>query len=663
MIAELGLAALWLAAALSALQLLGGIAGVRAEGSSLAALVRPAAAMQALLCAVAFAALLWVFAVTDLSVQLVAANSHSEKPLIFKLAGAWGNHEGSMLLWVTVMALAGGLIAAVERRLPERTMLATLAAQSFVGLGFYAFLLFSSNPFTRLDPAPEQGMGLNPLLQDIGLAFHPPTLYLGYVGLSVAFSFAVGALVTRQVTPDFAKVMRPWVLGAWVFLTLGITAGSYWAYYELGWGGWWFWDPVENASLMPWLAATALLHSASVLAARDALRAWTILLGVVAFSMSMVGTFLVRSGILTSVHAFAVDPERGSFILALLVLYIGGALVVFALRAGTVTEGERFASLSREGALVINNVALSAILGIVLLGTLYPLLTEAFDVRVSVGPPYFNPVGAIFFLPMLAVLAVGPLLRWRQDSFARIRGPVAAVAMVGLVALVAVWFVSGIALLPLLGIALALAVAVGSVMPLAGRNLLRLPLPTWGMVLAHLGVAVAVLGMAADSAFQQEQLVAANVGDRVSVGPWEAQVLSVGPIAGPNWTAMQADLALSYDGGPVRPAAPQSRQFWSPAMQTSEVALVTRWNGQLYVAVGEENADGRWQLRLWWKPFVTFIWYGGMLIALGGAISLVGRVAVDVRRRVAVRRIAERRGELGGAVAGRAEVPAAAVAV
>ncbi len=339
MIAELGLAALWMAAALAALQLVTGFLAARQSDAEVASLVRPAAVVQGVLCAFAFAMLIWLFARTDLSVKLVALNSHSDKPLIFKVAGAWGNHEGSMLLWVTVMSAAGALIALIERRLPERTMQATLAAQGFVALGFYAFLLFSSNPFERLPMPAIEGNGLNPLLQDIGLAFHPPTLYLGYVGLSVAFSFAVGALLTRQVTPDFARAMRPWVLGAWIFLTVGITAGSYWAYYELGWGGWWFWDPVENASLMPWLAATALLHSVSVLAARDALRAWTIMLGVVAFSMSMIGTFLVRSGILTSVHAFAVDPERGTFILALLAIYIGGALAVFGLRAGSVAEG------------------------------------------------------------------------------------------------------------------------------------------------------------------------------------------------------------------------------------------------------------------------------------------------------------------------------------
>ncbi len=648
MIAELGLAALWLAAALAALQLVAGLAGTMDKGGSvLAALARPAAGVQAVLCALSFGALMWLFVRTDLSVKLVVLNSHSAKPLIFKLAGTWGNHEGSMLLWVTVMAVAGGLIALIERRLPERTMLATLMAQAIVGLGFYAFLLLSSNPFERLPvPAPE-GQGLNPLLQDIGLALHPPTLYLGYVGLSVAFSFAVGALLTRQVTPEFARVMRPWVLGAWIFLTLGITAGSYWAYYELGWGGWWFWDPVENASLMPWLAATALLHSASVLAARDALRAWTIMLGVVAFSMSMIGTFLVRSGILTSVHAFAVDPERGSFILALLILYIGGALVLFAVRAGTVAEGERFSLVSREGALVVNNVALSAILGVVLLGTLYPLLTEAFDVRVSVGPPYFNPVSAMFFVPMLLVLAVGPLLRWRRDSIGRVRWEVLAVAVVMAVVLFAVWLLAGIALLPLLGIVLAGGIGIASFLPLRGRSLRRLPLPVWGMVIAHFGIAVALFGMAMDTAFQQERLVAAKVGETIEDGPWTLVLEDVRPVAGANWTALEARLQASYNGGASKLITPHQRSFWAPPQETSEAALLTRWNGQLYAVIGgeapEENGVERWQLRLWWKPFVTFIWYGGVLIALGGLLSLIGRVSGDLRRRSAQAQIATRR--------------------
>jgi cytochrome c-type biogenesis protein CcmF len=382
-----------------------------------------------------------------------------------------------MLLWVTVMGLAGGFVALVERRLPERTMLATLAGQAFVSLGFYAFLLFSSNPFERLSPVPQEGQGLNPLLQDLGLAFHPPTLYLGYVGLSVAFSFAVGALITREVGPAFARAMRPWVLGAWIFLTLGITAGSYWAYYELGWGGWWFWDPVENASLMPWLAATALLHSVSVLAARDALRAWTIMLGVIAFSMSMVGTFLVRSGILTSVHAFAVDPQRGTFILALLAIDIGGALTLFALRAASVTEGKRFAPISREGALVFNNVMLSAVLGIVLFGTLYPLVAEAMGAKVSVGPPYFNPMSALFVVPMLVVMAIGPLLRWRSDVFSRVRGllilPAATVVLVALG--IAIWARPHPHVLPYIGLTFSCGLAIASLLPLKGRDLRRTP--------------------------------------------------------------------------------------------------------------------------------------------------------------------------------------------
>jgi cytochrome c-type biogenesis protein CcmF len=651
MIAELGLAALWLAAALAALQLVCGALATRAgEGNTdLTLITRPAAILQGGLVAFAFAMLVWVFAITDLSVKLVAANSHAAKPLVFKLAGTWGNHEGSMLLWVTVMALAGALIALVERRLPERTMQATLAAQGFVALGFYAFLLLSSNPFERLPLPAAEGMGLNPLLQDLGLAFHPPTLYFGYVGLSVAFSFAVGALVTRQVTPEFARAMRPWVLGAWVFLTLGITAGSYWAYYELGWGGWWFWDPVENASLMPWLAATALLHSAGVLAARDALRAWTIMLGVVAFSMSMLGTFLVRSGILTSVHAFAVDPERGSFILALLAIYIG-ALLLFALRAGTVSEGERFAVASREGALVVNNVMLSAILAIVLLGTLYPLLTEAFDVRVSVGPPYFNPVGAIFVVPMLLVMTVGPLLRWRQDSLGRVSREMALVAALILAALVLVSIVGEVALLPLIGLSLAGGLAVASLLPLRGRTLRRVPLATWGMVTAHFGIAVALFGMASDSAFTVERLAALQPGQSAVAGPWSVTLDRVEPVAGPNWTAIQGALSASYEGGEAIVLTPQARSFWAPPQQTTESALATRWNGQLYAVIGQEVGPGtngsRWQIRLWWKPFVTWIWFGGVLIALGGTLALAGRVLGDVKRRSVTRRAAARRAEV-----------------
>ena len=660
MIAEIGLAALWLAAALAVLQMVSGAFALRAaegESNPLAIYARPAAVVQAFLAVLAFLMLLWAFAITDLSIKLVASNSHSMKPMLYKLTGTWGNHEGSMLLWVGVLALSGGLLAGFEKRLPDRTMGATLAVQGFVALGFYAFLLLSSNPFERLPVPAAEGTGLNPLLQDIGLAIHPPTLYAGYVGLSVAFSLAMGALLTREVNPAFARVLRPWVLGAWVLLTFGITAGSYWAYYELGWGGWWFWDPVENASLMPWLAATALMHSVSVLAARDALRTWTIMLGVLAFSMSMLGTFLVRSGVLTSVHAFAVDPERGAFILGLLLLYIGGAFTIFALRAGAVAEGKRFAVTSREGALVFNNVMLSAILAIVLLGTLYPLLTEAFDVRVSVGPPYFNPAGAIFAIPMFLVMAVGPLLRWKSDKPARLQFELMLIAALVIGTIAAVSFFGQFPLLPLLGLGLAAALAVAAFLPLRGRNIKRVPVATWGMVIAHFGVAVSLFGMACEGAFSQERLAAIAPGGTEQIGDFTITLESVTPVAGPNWTAIEARLAISEDGGTPVILSPQARNFWSPPMSTSESALLTRWDGQLYAVIGNQAEDGRWQIRVWWKPFVTFIWYGGLLIALGGILAIAGRVKVDVKRRAAGAKAADRRADLE-ALGAAAPVPA-----
>jgi cytochrome c-type biogenesis protein CcmF len=597
------------------------------SGRNYASAIRPIAIVQALLVGLAFLALIQLFLRTDLSVKLVAANSHSMKPWLYKFAGAWGNHEGSMLLWVTVLALAGAAVALFERRLPERTLVATLAAQAAIGLGFYAFLLFSSNPFERLFPVPIEGNGLNPLLQDPGLAFHPPTLYFGYVGVSIAFSFAVGALVTRDVGPAFARAMRPWVLGAWIFLTLGITAGSYWAYYELGWGGWWFWDPVENASLMPWLAATALLHSVTVLATRDGLRAWTVMLAVVAFSMSMVGTFLVRSGILTSVHSFAVDPRRGAFILILLALYIGGALTLFGLRVGTVKEGSTFEPVSREGALVVNNLLLCIVLALVFMGTLYPLATEALGVKVSIGAPYFNLVTGPFALLLVVIMALGPLMRWRRDRLREVARRVALPILVtALVLLAVVLLAPGMRLLPLLGLVLALGVGSASLAPLWKRNLLRTPLFTWGMVVSHLGIAVALAGMASESAFNKETLVAARIGDRVSVGPYSLSFDSVEPIAGPNWTAVEATLTVRRGTGDPFVLRPQARMFSSPPTETSEAAIATRLDGQLYTVIGKPDGGGRWQLRLWWKPFVTLIWLGGAMVAFGGFLALVGRV-------------------------------------
>ena len=632
MIAEAGLAALWLATALAALQLALAF-GLGGEQGRQVAPIRAVAVGQGLLTILAFAALVAVFLRSDMSVLLVAENSHSQKPWIYKFAGAWGNHEGSMLLWVTVLAIAGAVVALFERRLDERTLSASLGAQAALALGFFAFLLIASNPFERLAPAPLDGRGLNPLLQDPGLAFHPPTLYLGYVGLSVAFSIAVGGLIRREVGPAIARAMRPWVLAAWIMLTLGITAGSYWAYYELGWGGWWFWDPVENASLMPWLAATALLHSVNVLAARGGLRAWTMMLALVAFSMSMVGTFLVRSGILTSVHAFAVDPTRGSFILVLLTLYIGGALTLLALRIADVKEGAPFNIVSREGGLVINNLLLSVILGVVFVGTLYPLIAEAVSgEKLSVGPPYFNSVASPVALALAALMLIGPQLRWRRDSAPILPrlAPGLLIAVVILVGSIILWPAIGI--LPRLGLVLGVGLLPASVMPLFGRSLRRTPLAVWGMVLAHLGVAVAILGMASDSAFTREKLAASRPGDTVSVGPWLVEFKQVMPAAGPNWTALEAELRASRGSG-VTVLKPQSRFFPDPPTTTNEAAIDTSWNGQLYAVLGERDEQGRWQLRLWWKPFVTLIWLGGILIALGGALALLGRLFRERQQR------------------------------
>jgi len=634
-IAEAGLAALWLAAALAALQL-ALACGLGGEQGRQIKTVRAIAVAQGLLTLFAFGALILLFLRSDMSVLLVFENSHSQKPWLYKFAGAWGNHEGSMLLWVTVLALAGAVVALFERRLDKRTLGASLGAQAALSLGFFAFLLFASNPFERLSPAPLDGRGLNPLLQDPGLAFHPPTLYLGYVGLSVAFSLAVGGLVRHEVGPAIARAMRPWVLAAWILLTLGITAGSYWAYYELGWGGWWFWDPVENASLMPWLAATALLHSVNVLAARGGLRAWTMMLALVAFSMSMIGTFLVRSGILTSVHAFAVDPTRGTFILALLALYIGGALILFALRVAHVKEGAPFEIVSREGGLVANNLLLSVILGIVFVGTLYPLIAEAVSgEKLSVGPPYFDSVASPLALLLATLMLIAPQLKWRRDA-----SPIMPRLAPGLIAAVAVLAVTfllwpRIGVLPRLGLTIGAALLPASLLPLFGRSLRRTPLAVWGMVLAHFGVAVAILGMASDSAFTQEKLAAARPGEHVEVGPWLVEFRDVTPIAGPNWSALEAELRASRGSG-VTILKPQSRFFSEPPTNTNEAAIDTGWNGQLYAVLGEQDDQGRWQLRLWWKPFVTLIWLGGLLIALGGTLALIGRLVRERRQRIRV---------------------------
>lgn len=630
MIAEAGLITLWLAATLALLQFIISLFFVKSGNQNLLNIISPIAVVQGLLCFISFIILMILFVETDLSVLLVAQNSHIDKPWIFKLAGTWGNHEGSMLLWVSVLALSGAAIALFEKRLDKKTFAATLMVQAFVSFGFYAFLLFASNPFERLSPAPIEGAGLNPLLQDIGLAFHPPTLYIGYVGLSIAFSVAVGGLISGKINAALARAMRPWALLAWIFLTLGISAGSYWAYYELGWGGWWFWDPVENASLMPWIAATALLHSIAVMATRDALRSWTIILALVGFAMSMAGTFLVRSGILTSVHAFAVDPERGAFILALMVINVAGALLLYALRINQVRQGKIFNLLSREGAIVANNILLVSILAVVFMGTLFPLFAEGFaDKKISVGPPYFNKASIPFIFILMILLFIGPLLRWRKDMFSRISKMVILSSFIGIAIIIIMLLIApDVPIFSSIAIALSAALAFASFMPLKGRNLRRTPLPIYGMVIAHFGIAVTAFGMAAESGFSSQLLKSVEIGDKNEISGWNVQLKNVVPIIGDNYVANQAELRISKEGARdqiFEIMKPEQRYFFRPEQETSEAALLTKWNGQLYAVLGTQNDNGRWQLRIWWKPFVTFIWYGSIIIALGGLISLLGR--------------------------------------
>jgi cytochrome c-type biogenesis protein CcmF len=632
-IAETGLAALWLAAGLAAFQFVLMVVALRSPVEA-GRTMRSVALVQGALTLVAFAMLLLVFARSDMSVALVFENSHSAKPFIYKMAGTWGNHEGSMLLWVTILAVAGAFLAMLSRRTSERTLIAALGAQAALALGFYAFLLIASNPFARLDPAPLEGRGLNPLLQDPGLAFHPPTLYLGYVGLSIAFSLAVGALLTGEVDSRLARAMRPWVLAAWILLTLGITAGSYWAYYELGWGGYWFWDPVENASLMPWLAATALLHSINVLAARGALKAWTMMLAVIAFSMSMVGTFLVRSGVLTSVHAFAIDPERGTFLLVLLAIYVGAAFTLFALRGATLKEGAPFELVSRETGLVTNNLLLTVVLGIVFLGTLYPLFVEAISgEKLSVGAPYFNVVAGPLALLLAVLVGLGPLLSWRRQPRPVLRR-LTIPALLGVTALgMTIILAPGIGILPRLGLGVAAYLASASILPLVGRDPFRAPLSTWGMAVAHFGIAVALAGMAANAAFTSETLAVIKPGQTLTVGPWLVQLQGVTPTAGKNWTAIEGELRATRGEGVVA-LQPQTRYFSDPPTATNEAAIDTFWNGQLYTVIGKPDETGGWQIRLWWKPFVTLIWAGGAIIALGGALAFLGRLGWRRRRRL-----------------------------
>ncbi|MCF4165917.1 heme lyase CcmF/NrfE family subunit [Zavarzinia compransoris] len=604
-----------------------------------------AAVLQFLLVAAAFAALVHAYVTSDFSVLNVFENSHSKKPMLYKVTGVWGNHEGSLLLWALMLTMFGAMVAVFGRNLPETFRARVLSVQGLVGVGFIAFMLFTSNPFARIDPAPLEGNGLNPILQDPGLAFHPPFLYAGYVGISIAFSFAVAALIEGRVPPSWARWVRPWTLAAWAMLTIGITGGSYWAYYELGWGGFWFWDPVENASLMPWLAATALLHSAIVVEKRDTLKSWTILLAIIAFSLSLLGTFLVRSGVLTSVHAFASDPTRGFFILIFLLAVTGGALALYAVRAPALKPGGMFQTVSREGALVLNNLLLATATATVLLGTLYPLILDALGgAKVSVGPPYYNSTFMPLMVPLMVALAIGPLLPWKRGDLLGVLGRLKFIALASAVGgLLVFWLTVDAPLLPVLAFIVAFFLA-GSVVvevlervqfrkrgvPGALRRLVALPRGAVGMSLAHMGLAVSIFGIAAASGFAEEHLGIMKEGDTVEIAGWSLTFEGVEDVPGPNYTATRGRFEVAGLG----PMFPETRRFESPPMETTEAAIHPTILGDLYVVVGEKTGPGH-AVRIYWKPFVMWIWAGGLMMAAGGFFSLSDRrlrVGAPVRR-------------------------------
>lgn len=642
MIVEIGHYALVLAFALALIQSTLPIWGARTRDPALMAVAGPTALAQFLFVGVAFAVLTHAYLVSDFSVQNVYENSHSAKPTIFKISGVWGNHEGSMLLWVLILALFGALVAAFGRNLPDTLKANVLAVQGWVATAFLLFILVTSNPFARIDRAPLEGRDLNPILQDFGLAVHPPLLYLGYVGFSISFAFAVAALIDGRIDAAWARWVRPWTLAAWIFLTLGIAMGSYWAYYELGWGGWWFWDPVENASFMPWLAGTALLHSAIVMEKRNALKVWTILLAILTFSLSLLGTFLVRSGVLTSVHAFATDPARGVFILCILVLFIGGSLALFAWRASSLTQGGIFAPISREGALVFNNLFLTASCAAVLVGTLYPLALEAFNGdKISVGAPFFNLTFGPLILPLLLAVPLGPFLAWKRGDLLAAAQRLAVAFALAVVAIVATWWATrGGPVLAAFGVGLAVWLMVGSLAEVAQRTKLfssppsvglrraaGLPRSAWGTVIAHFGIGVTVLGVVAESAWKTETIVAVKPGETVQVARFDVAFQGVAPRQVENYQEQAGRFVVREGGRVVAELRPAKRFYPARQMPTTEAAIAQfdLWTSNLYISLGDAQADGGVAVRIYWKPFVNFIWYGCVIMALGGAVSLSDR--------------------------------------
>ena len=640
MIIELGHYALILALATVIVQSILPLVGTIRNDRALMA-VAPAAALAGfLLVLFSFSVLTFAYVVSDFSVGNVWQNSHSLKPMIYKITGVWGNHEGSMLLWLLILVFFSALVATFGANLPERLRANVLAVQGLISTAFALFILLTSNPFLRLSPAPAEGRDLNPVLQDIGLAIHPPLLYLGYVGFSVSFSFAIAALIDGRIDAAWARWVRPWTLAAWSFLTAGIAMGSYWAYYELGWGGWWFWDPVENASFIPWLAGTALLHSALVMEKREALKIWTVLLAILTFSMSLLGTFLVRSGVLTSVHAFATDPTRGVFILAILVFFIGGALSLFAFRAATLKAGGLFAPISREGALVLNNLILTTAAATVLTGTLYPLALEALTgEKISVGPPFFNLTFGLLMLPLLLAVPFGPLLAWKRGDVFAAGQRLFAAAGIGLVfAAVVLYIQNGGPVLAYFGLAIGFYMIAGAITDLwlragvgkvarnvAFRRFIGLPGSAFGTALAHIGVGVTVIGVIAVTAFETEHVVEMKPGMQVEAGGYTLTFDGMRRGQGPNYSEESGHFTVARGGVVVTDVWSSKRLYTARRMPTTEAGIRTFGLSQLYVSLGDAMADGGIVVRVWWKPMILCIWIGTLIMMAGGIVSLCDR--------------------------------------
>jgi len=631
MIPELGQLALSLALIVALVQGILPLVGAARGDAAWMGVARPAAQAQALLVAFAFGCLVYSFATNDFSVQYVVQHSNSQLPLHYRIAGAWGGHEGSFLLWCTMLGVWMFAVSLFSAHLPEEMTARVLGVLGLVSAGFIAFMLFTSNPFDRVFPAAADGRDLNPLLQDPGMVIHPPMLYMGYVGFSVAYAFAVAALFSGRLDAAWARWSRPWTTVAWMFLTLGIALGSGWAYYELGWGGWWFWDPVENASFMPWLIGTALIHSLAVTEKRGAFRSWTVLLAIIAFALSLLGTFLVRSGVLTSVHAFAVDPKRGIFILGLFAFMIGGALVLYAWRTARIGLGGAFAPVSRESLLLANNVLLAAAAGSVMLGTLYPLLLDAVGGgKISVGPPYFEAVFVPIMAPALFLMGVGPLARWKRASLPELAVLLRWALGVSLAAGLLLPFAFG-EWHALVGFGLTLAVWIAATCALGLRRGLRQTRSHYGMLLAHLGVAVFVVGVTLVKGYDAEQDANMRPGDTLALRDYVFRLDAVQGVNGPNYRAAQAKVTVTRGGKPVTVLYPERRVYTVQEQTMTEAAIDTGFARDLYVSLGDPLPDGAWLVKAQVKPFIDWIWGGCLLMALGGLLA-----ASDRRYRVAM---------------------------